>query len=439
MDAPLELLMIEDNEADFMLIARQLRRGGLEAKGTRVASDEALTRALTEGQWDLVLADYSLPGMDFAATLERIRVLRPELPIVLVSGAIGEERAVELLRSGVRDFVLKDHLTRLAPVIERCLREVKEQRAHAQAEVELRVSEERLRLALEGGGLGMWDWDLSTGSLLVSDRSAKILGDPSGELLSTVERWEERVHPEDRPTLSEALVALWTGRLARIQVEHRMRHRDGHWVWIATHGKTIAQDPEGHPTRVCGTHQDISERKRLEQEMRILATTDPLTGAFNRRHLIATMEAEVSRTLRYARPLCLIMLDLDRFKSINDALGHDAGDRTLVDAVECIGKRLRKNDTLGRWGGEELMILLPETSLARGAMVAEDLRVGLHTLSCRDGRTITASFGVTQYKPGEPLDQWLKRVDDLVFQAKHRGRDRVVASLDTRDQRPSAT
>jgi diguanylate cyclase (GGDEF)-like protein/PAS domain S-box-containing protein len=426
MSDPLRLLVIEDEQADFLLLSRYLRTQDFPAHCIRVATTLELEQALAAGGWDAVLVDYFLPGMDFLATLELIRARHPELPVILVSGAIGEERAVELLRLGVADFVLKDRLSRLIPAIERSLREVAESRGRQAAEAALRQGEERLRLALEGGDLAMWDWDVAADALVVNARWAEMLGCPPQVAPRDRPGWEERVHPEDLPVLRGAFDALIEDRGPVLHVEHRLRHQDGRWVWVASRGKVIGRDPDGRPLRVCGTHQDVSERKRLEQELRRLAVTDPLTGVYNRRHLMQVLEAETRRAHRHGRPLALIMLDLDGFKTINDTLGHGQGDAVLVAASKRLGQRLRRSDTLARWGGEEFLILLPETGLAAAAEVAEMLRLGLHEIPCPRAEPVTASFGVAAYRLGETLDQWLKRVDDQVFEAKHGGRDRVA-------------
>ena len=424
MNAPLNLLVIEDEEADFLLLVRHLRQEGLTATCTRVVDTPGLEASLTAGHWDLILADYNLPGMDFESTLTLIQQRRPGVPIILVSGAVGEERAVELLRRGVGDFVLKDRLGRLVPAIEHCVREAAEQQARQAAEAALRRSEERLRLALEGGDLGMWDWDAAIDALDVNARWAGMLGCPLEAVPTDRPGWEQRVHPEDLPALRRAFAALIEDRAPVFQIEHRLRHAHGHWVWVSSRGTVIGRDPRGRPLRVCGTLQDITERKRLEQELRHLAMTDPLTGVFNRRHLMQTLESETQRARRHGRPLTLIMFDLDHFKEINDTCGHDQGDAVLVAVTAQISERLRASDILARWGGEEFMILLPETTAAAAAILAEGLRARLHETP--GVSPVTASFGVAQYHPGETLDQWLKRVDDLVFQAKHAGRDRIA-------------
>ena len=120
----LNILIIEDNQADFLLVRRHLRQQGVGAQCLRADSAEALERALDDGGWDIVLSDYSVPRLNFHDTFARIQSRTPGLPVILVSGSIGEEQAVELLKLGVRDFVLKENLTCLVPAIERSLKEV---------------------------------------------------------------------------------------------------------------------------------------------------------------------------------------------------------------------------------------------------------------------------------------------------------------------------
>ena len=170
---------------------------------------------------------------------------------------------------------------------------------------------------------------------------------------------------------------------------------------------------------------DISDRKRLEEKLRQLAITDPLTGAFNRRYLLQVMEREISRVQRYARPLSLIMFDIDHFKRVNDTFGHEQGDAVLKGIAALVRERLRGSDLFVRWGGEEFMILATETALPQAIALAQTLRMALHQSPFPGIGPITASFGVAEYRPEETLDQWLKRVDDLVYQVKREGRNHV--------------
>jgi PAS domain S-box-containing protein len=146
MEKALKLLVIEDVEADFKLLERHLARQGLQASCCRVAGREELAAALAEKGWDAVLSDYHVAGLDFRESFELIRSRYPDMPIILISGSLGEEEAVEWLKQGVADFVLKDRLARLVLAIERALRETGDRRSRQSAEEALRRSREMLRL-----------------------------------------------------------------------------------------------------------------------------------------------------------------------------------------------------------------------------------------------------------------------------------------------------
>jgi diguanylate cyclase (GGDEF)-like protein/PAS domain S-box-containing protein len=256
--------------------------------------------------------------------------------------------------------------------------------------------------------------------LEANDYFLDLVGRTHLELAEGTVSWRDVTPPEWLPADDRALAEL-NARGTCAPYEKEYLRRDGSRAQVLIVDALL---PGNHRQILC-LALDIGERKRIEQELRNLATTDPLTGAMNRRHLMQALEGETQRAQRYGRPLALIMFDIDHFKAINDTHGHDRGDAVLVAVVQQVQRRLRRSDTLARWGGEEFMVLLPETPFAHAMTLAESLRRGLHAVpgDC----TVTASFGVAAYSPTETLDQWLKRVDDLVFQAKHAGRDRVAA------------
>jgi diguanylate cyclase (GGDEF)-like protein len=167
-------------------------------------------------------------------------------------------------------------------------------------------------------------------------------------------------------------------------------------------------------------------RARIDAEaMTRLAHTDPVLDIANRRHLYLHFEQEMERAQRYGRPLSVLMFDMDRFKQVNDTFGHDVGDDVLVQVARAVTRDLRKGDNFGRWGGEEFMILAPETGEARAAQMAERLRVIIAGLDLGRVGQVTASFGVAEYEPGTRLELWLKRVDQALYRAKGKGRNRV--------------
>ena len=169
------------------------------------------------------------------------------------------------------------------------------------------------------------------------------------------------------------------------------------------------------------------------RSMEDLVYGDPLTGLYNRRFMFAQLDALVHSAERHRRDLSLCLLDLDHFKAVNDDLGHPGGDAALVETAARLGRRVRREDFLGRIGGEELMVLLPDTSPQDAARVAEDLRAVISdTPLLLDGisRRLTASAGWATWRPGETAEQLVRRADEALYRAKAEGRDRVCAAAE---------
>jgi len=171
---------------------------------------------------------------------------------------------------------------------------------------------------------------------------------------------------------------------------------------------------------------DVTYYKKLEEELYQLSITDPLTGAYNRRYFFQRLEEEIERVKRGGNTFSLALFDLDNFKDFNDTYGHQAGDRVLQFVVDVTKRRLRKIDLLARFGGEEFTILFPNTSLKDATKVCEQLRKKLEGGETLLPRLVTASFGVTEYRDGDTPDSILKRADDLMYEAKRKGKNQVV-------------
>lgn len=172
--------------------------------------------------------------------------------------------------------------------------------------------------------------------------------------------------------------------------------------------------------------KDISERIKMEEKLSLLATTDKLTGINNRHRFEELFSSEIIRSQRYTKAMGIIMFDVDRFKSINDTYGHDVGDYVLKTISDVIQFNIRQTDIFARWGGEEFIILTPETIGKDVEHLAEKLRHALEQYSFETVGMVTASFGVTLYQDKETKEEMLKRVDQAMYQAKQDGRNRVV-------------
>ncbi|OOZ40220.1 hypothetical protein BOW53_08610 [Solemya pervernicosa gill symbiont] len=174
--------------------------------------------------------------------------------------------------------------------------------------------------------------------------------------------------------------------------------------------------------------QEIKRRKEVEQTLQKQATTDVLTGSYNRAKMISLIDEEWLRSQRYSVTFSLVMLDIDYFKHINDEWGHDVGDRVLKEIADRISSILRDSDTLARWGGEEFMLLLTNTPIEGAVELAERARRAVARQSMQGVGSVTASFGVTEYNQSfSAINQMLKSTDVRLYMAKSQGRNRVVS------------
>jgi diguanylate cyclase (GGDEF)-like protein/PAS domain S-box-containing protein len=170
---------------------------------------------------------------------------------------------------------------------------------------------------------------------------------------------------------------------------------------------------------------DITQRKRDEEAIYLLATTDSLTGIANRREFTSILMREMDQTKRYGMPMALVMYDIDYFKLVNDTFGHDVGDHVLQTVTGLVKENIRATDIVARWGGEEFMVLMPQTDILAAGNTAEKLRLAIADHHFAQVNKLTVSFGVAAFEPQDDLHSLLKRVDDALYQAKKRGRNRV--------------
>ncbi len=203
--------------------------------------------------------------------------------------------------------------------------------------------------------------------------------------------------------------------------------KDGKAIWTRITSHLVRH--EDRPYRATSV-TDITEHKNLEHELHSLAVTDPLTGVANRRHFLDVAQLEVHRSRRSGRLPAIVMIDLDRFKEINDSAGHATGDRVLQEFSMVVRRHLRGSDTLGRLGGEEFAILLPETDVSEAAEVADRVRLAAAELSVPapgGERNFTASFGVSRLRAGEStIEAAMHRADVALYRAKDAGRNCVM-------------
>lgn len=542
------VLLIEDEPGDASLVRQYLRAS------TNLRFELIWRENLADGEQiiaqqkiDVVLVDLSLPDSRGLDTVLRIRKATRVLPIIVLTGHDDTEFSLKALDCGAQDYLLKTSID-----TDTLVRAIRYAMSRISLERRLYESEQRMTMALQSACLGLWDWHIPSGKVIFNEQWASMLGYTLDEVGSDIDIWKRLVHPDDWQVVKASLDPHLRGETDLYSAEHRLLHKQGHWVWVHDTGRVLEWDFHGQPIRAVGIHQDISlrkaselrdhllvsaletvehgvvitdvnaniewankafetltgfsrheaigmrpnelvksgkqdpafyqnlwdtiqsgntwrgeivnrrrngelydeelvispvkdqqgcirhfvgvkqdvsERKRIQTELWELATTDGLTGFLNRRHFMARLENEFARVQRNNHRVAVLMLDLDHFKQINDGYGHPTGDAMLQHFAGIIRAELRKIDVVGRIGGEEFAIFMPETDAEPAIIIAERLRnvladtplvIDKHTIS------ITVSIGIAlMHADSGTADCVLTKADKALYTAKENGRNSV--------------
>ena len=292
----------------------------------------------------------------------------------------------------------------------------------------LEDSEARFARALRGSNDGAWDWDVATDRLYVSERWASMLGLSRDSLGESGQHWFQRVHPDDLPALRQAIDAHLRGETPWLSLDYRMRRHDGTYTWVLVRG--VAERDSQGDVRLTGSQTDISARKQAEAELRRAARHDPLTGLANRTRLDELLQRALLRPRKSgAGEAALLFIDLDRFKLINDSLGHAVGDQVLVEMARRLKRCLRPGDHLARFGGDEFVVLLDEMERQEEAehlaqrmldAVQQPVRVHSHEL------VFTASIGIATLDTQAQAGETLQAADSALYYAKAAGKSQYA-------------
>jgi diguanylate cyclase (GGDEF)-like protein/PAS domain S-box-containing protein len=302
----------------------------------------------------------------------------------------------------------------------------KEIRERELAESALRKSEERFELAIRSANDGLYDWNLQTNEIYYSPRWKSMLGYENHELPNNLSTWESLIEEQDRKRYWEMLHDGIDSQRDNFHIEFKMRHKDGHWVDILSRA-FLVRDTEGNAARAVGTHVDISEKKRHEAQILKQAHFDSLTGLPNRFLAMDRLAQQLKETARGTSKVAVLFLDLDGFKRVNDTLGHDSGDRLLVQAARRLESAVRNGDSVCRLGGDEFVVLLHDlTELADARTVASNLISQFRHPFNLDERelVVTTSIGIAVYpSDGITPTELLRNADTAMYHSKEQGRN----------------
>ncbi|WP_229258076.1 bifunctional diguanylate cyclase/phosphodiesterase [Duganella margarita] len=309
-------------------------------------------------------------------------------------------------------------------------RQVLEDLAEAREE-EQAAAAEKIELALNGANLGLWEWHMVNDRRTVDGRAAAMLGYTEEELNVGVVDWRGMVKNDDIPGIEAALAAHLADGSRSFEAEYRMRHRAGHWIWVQSRGRVVERAADGKPLRMLGTRMDISARKLAEAEIAHLAFYDGLTNLPNRRLLLDRLHHAIAKATRSSLHGAVLFVDLDNFKSLNDTLGHDMGDRLLEMVAFRLGEVTRETDTVARLGGDEFVILLEDLgqdqqqAMGNAAAVAGKVLDSLSRCYLLEGHEVrsTPSIGVVLFgAEHHTINDLLRQADMAMYEAKAAGR-----------------
>jgi len=472
---PLKVLIVEDSERDTALLLIELQKAGYAPLYKRVDTAVEMSSALDTEPWDVVISDHVMPTFSSFAALRLLHSKDIDLPFIIVSGQIGEDAAVEAMKAGANDYVMKGNLKRLVPAIQREIRDAQIRRERLQREAELTSQEEEsrrrharhiailnkisqslsevkdfdtlLRKGLDGviGALQFSSGALFLRSAVDGEFSLGANSEVNLEFVDILNQMLAQANANWKTNDNESSTYLkHMGDHTSVIDTHKLGFQSGHArfvvsvplksagklvaiVMLPSSRKKIPSSEEKQLMNTIGGQTGIAiENALLLQKMSQLSMTDELTKLYNRRHFYNVLEIEIDRARRDDRPLSLNILDIDRFKDYNDKFGHIGGDSVLISLAAVMTSHLRKTDTCFRYGGDEFAVIMPETDSNKAKDVLERVRLKwLHmpkTESFGLENPLGFSAGIAEFpKNGETQDSLVFLADAALYCSKRSG------------------
>ena len=425
----MNILLIDDSEDELFLLQDELAQGGLLTSIQRYDNALDLQSALSSSiEYDIALVDYAMPGFSAQEALKILNNSNKDIPAIVVSGQASEENAVSTMRLGAKDYISKNNRFRLIPSIIREIdsrnRRIKEQRF----EVQLHQTEQKFAAVAKAAhdaiilltdDLTIEFWN-SGAIRIFGYKKQEALGKNLNDIIIP-NRYKKLIKRafknfsvngkiDTRHHTFEAMALQKSKKEIPVEVSLSSIFIDQKWLVIA-----IARD--------------ISVRREMQQKLKLMATHDPLTGLVNRREIIQKLKQEMHRFSRYHSPTSIFFIDIDNFKNINDQYGHKVGDDTLIDCAHKMQSLMRENDVVGRYGGEEFLVILPETPMDKAYELAERLRLNICKNLTGTKTTIptyTISIGIAQLNNEQSsIDSFINQADKAMYKAKQTGRNKT--------------
>jgi diguanylate cyclase (GGDEF)-like protein/PAS domain S-box-containing protein len=413
----LRVLAIEDSIDDADLVRIMLNR--VQDSVFTVVNAQRLTeglQCLREQTFDVVLLDLGLPDSEGMSAVREVRKVCPEVPLIVLSGLDDEEFALKTLQMDVQDYLIKGQMD--GNLLVRSIRYARERK---RVVMELQASESRFRSLSESGIIGIAYFDVNGRITDANDTFLSMIGYSRDELEKNLVRWDHLLPPKWVPYMRKVAQEFTsTGRIAPYETEYL--GKDGSKFW----GLFGAARMEGKADGIAFV-VDITGRKTLEEEILHMANHDFLTGLPNRRIFLELLRYGLEEAYRNRKKMALLFLDLDRFKGVNDTLGHEAGDELLKEVAERLKSTLRKADAVARIGGDEFSILLAGIESQEDITeIVRKILVSLRDTCVIAGREfhITTSIGISIYPDdSDNINTLFRYADIALYRAKDLGRN----------------
>jgi diguanylate cyclase (GGDEF)-like protein/PAS domain S-box-containing protein len=419
---PLRVLFVEDNPDDVQLSLLELRRANVAIVSDVARTKDEFLERISASSYDAVIADYSLGGWTGMDALAVMKEKGKDLPFILVTGVLGDGVAVDCIKQGVSDYVLKDRLARLPAAVRTSIKEARLQKERKNADDKLQESEKMFRTLAESIDSAIFVY-LGTTCRYANREAEVITGYTRAELVSMNSL--NLIHRDSRRTVVEMGFSNGPVDGAPQHFEVKINTKSGEGRWLDMTSSII--DIEGKRGRLVAAF-DITERKAQLQDMERLATIDALTGLSNYRRLLDAFDSERSRSQRTGRPFSLLLLDLDKLKNINDTYGHSAGSRSICRVGDILQAQCRSMDTAARYGGDEFAVLLPETKGLAARHLAD--RIADTVLKDDERPPISVSFGLaTCPEDGVTFNEVFQIADSRLYLMKDRPLRRSIADM----------
>lgn len=421
MNTVLRVLIIEDSEDDYLLEMHALKQSGYDVYALRVATDLELNKALSKNQWDLILSDYSMPYLSGIEALHLVRAHDKNIPFIIVSGVIGEEKAVSAIKDGANDYVNKRHLLMLPPIVARVLDEQSAKQESEATKRALEETKERLFHAFHHTGTGVALLHLNLSFMEINASFSEMLGYTADELLHM--SLNELIDESSKKLFQNALSLIMNRKLASSQVELRLIHKNAQKLWVVLNVSLVKHNSTDKSPYLIINFQDRTEQRYFEEKLLFLSTYDSLTGLLNRNSLFNKINELIQ--IKPAKPFSLYYVNVDRFKRVNETFGTYLGDYLLKNIATQLKNRIMPHELIGYLGGNEFLIINTQPTgeqetMTHGNFICSALLEPF--LMQNTALTLTASVGICSYpKEGKTIAELLKTANRAVSESKSKG------------------